>query len=542
MTRLIPCVLLWALVLFPLSSCAPPPVEVSAEPTQDAEIEPVSVTLFGERVLLFMEHPRLVLGEPARFLAHFSVLATGEPVRSGRVVLEIGSETLAVDAPKRDGLFIPEGALSEPGRLRARLTVTSAQATETLDLGEIIVHPSPEDARAAALADAAEEPAGSVPFLMEQQWKIKLLLARAGPAQLTRRLSVPARVIAAEGASALVSAPVPGRLLPPESGLLVRSGERVEAGQEIAWIEPPLTAADAAQLAALALEWDLKQFAFDQAVTAAAPRLRFAESEHERMAQLLPNGLATQQQLDQAERDLAVAQGAMSSALSASVALEQLQSRRADSAAVHADGTLRVVVHAPIAGMAVATGRVLGESVEAGDPLLRVVDGTRLWIEGRVSEFDIDQLSAAPQAVASFPALPARRISVGGRTDGRMILFGPEVDALSRTLVLTYELPNPEGDVRLGMLADLEIAVDRADAGVAIPYEAVIMEQGLPTAYVMLGGELFQRRDLVLGLRDGELVEIRSGVQSGEHVATMGAAMIRMAALSPASFGHGHEH
>ena len=77
---------------------------------------------------------------------------------------------------------------------------------------------------------------------------------------------------------------------------------------------------------------------------------------------------------------------------------------------------------------------------------------------------------------------------------------------------------------------------------VTIPAEAVVLDGGIPTAYVMLSGELFQRRELELGVRDGALVEVRAGLAPGERVVTRGAATIRMASLSPASFGAGHAH
>jgi len=64
----------------------------------------------------------------------------------------------------------------------------------------------------------------------------------------------------------------------------------------------------------------------------------------------------------------------------------------------------------------------------------------------------------------------------------------------------------------------------------------------LATAYVMLEGELFQRRELELGLRDGDRVEVLQGIAAGERVATRGAWVVKLAALSPASFGAGHAH
>ena len=104
------------------------------------------------------------------------------------------------------------------------------------------------------------------------------------------------------------------------------------------------------------------------------------------------------------------------------------------------------------------------------------------------------------------------------------------------------ELENSDAAVRVGMVADLAIATGSVDAAVSIPFEAVVMDQGIPTAYVMLEGELFHERDLELGVRDGDWIEVRRGIEPGERLATRGAYLVRLAALSPASFGAGHAH
>ena len=144
--------------------------------------------------------------------------------------------------------------------------------------------------------------------------------------------------------------------------------------------------------------------------------------------------------------------------------------------------------------------------------------------------------------MVSLPALPGRRFEVGGTVENRLLAIGPEIDQRSRTAVIRYALADPDGAVMPGMLASLEIARDVVDAAVTIPVEAVVMDQGLPTVYVMAEGEMFERRDVELGLADGDLVEVLAGVEPGEHVATRGAGTVRMAAMSPASFGHGHGH
>ena len=502
--------------------------------------DPKSITVFGERLLLFMEYPHLVRGVPARFLAHLTVLETGEPVRSGTVTLEIGATHLAVDALKREGLFIPEGSAPQPGTFPARLVVTSQQAEETLDLGSIVVHASGEEADQAAHSESGEEPADAVPFLMEPQWKVKLLLAEAQSRTLEKRLIVPARVVPPEGMSAIVAPSIGGRLVAPASGALPRTGELVTAGQTLGFIEPPLGAPELAQLHALELEFDLKALEVLRATGEAEARLRFAEREHERIGRLRAEGLSTQQQLEQAEQNLALARTELEAAGRMKESLERLVENRSTSGG-ESDVPMRLPLAAPIAGTVVEVLGVSGASVEPGAPIFRILDPSRIWVEGRVSEFDLARVSGAPGALARFAALSARWFELRGPGGGPPYI-GQEVDPSSRTLLIRYEIEKPDRAIRPGMLAELHIATDEHQARVAIPSDAVVMDQGLPTAYVMLEGELFQRRDLELGAKDGDWVEVVRGVERGERVATRGAYIVKLAALSPASFGAGHAH
>jgi len=525
-------------VLFLGLSCGPQSSAALAE--EEHGLEPTSLTVFGERVLLFMEYPHLVRGASARFLAHFSVLETGEPVRSGSVTLEIGSTRLTVDEPKRDGLFIPEGSPTEPGTFSGRLILKSEQAEETFELGPIVVHADEQGASRAAHADAGEEPANAVPFLLEPQWKLKLLLAQAGPRTLSQRLVVPARAVAAEGSSALVSPSLGGRLTAPPGGTFPRTGERVEAGAVLAFVEPPLGASELAQLHALDLELDLKALDVLRATGEAETRLRFAERERERLGKLRAEGLGTQQQLEQVDQNLALARTELEAAGRMKAALDELLARRGTADGTRAGTPLYFALTAPIAGSLVEVLGVPGSSVESGAPVFRILDSARIWVEGRVSEFDLARLGGASRAVAEFAGLPARRFELGGRDAQPYV--GQEVDPLSRTLLVRYELDNPDGAVRPGMLAELHLATGEQPARVVLPSEAIVLDQGLPTAYVMLEGELFQRRDLELGLKDGAWVEVLSGIEPGERVATRGAYIVKLAALSPASFGAGHAH
>ena len=93
--------------------------------------------------------------------------------------------------------------------------------------------------------------------------------------------------------------------------------------------------------------------------------------------------------------------------------------------------------------------------------------------------------------------------------------------------------------------ADIRIEVrvlETCTEAVAISEEAIVMDNGRPIAFVLLGGESFQRRELALGARDNGFVEVKAGIEAGERVVTRGAYLIKLAALSPDSFSAGHAH
>jgi len=516
-----------------------------------------------------MEYPRLVPGLEARFLAHVTVLATGEPVRSGQLRLELsdgpdGSRVLEAAQPARDGLFIPVGTFDVPGQYTARIVVTSDQIQETITLQPIVVHADMASAFEAAEAEATDEPADVVPFLLEQQWKIGLLMEQVERHSLTQRLQVPGEVEAPQHAMAVASAPLAGRLLPPESGNLPHLGDRVEKGQVLAVMEPPLTTSDTAQLAAnetyhdtlemglLVREFDVqaKALEIEQALRQSEAQLEFAQQALARIEDLRTKDLGTVAELQAARRDVELAkrasEGSEALKVSFAQAKEQLGGLRTRSAAVRSDaqpsGPPRHALVAPISGEIVGADHVEGEHVESQGAVYRLLDLSSVWITAHVSEFDLAGIGESPGALLEFAAYPERMFDVVGEMEGRVINVGRVVDPETRTIALRYEAANPEGLFRAGMFADVFLETEHAVDAVAVPEDAIIMDNGRPVAFVLVHGEAFQKRVLELGIRDGQFVEVRAGIQEGERVVTKGAYLVKLASASPASFGEGHAH
>ncbi len=533
-------------------------------------LDPISVTMFTSKVQLFMEYPHLVQGMRARFLAHVTVLSTGEPVCAGSLVFGLTApdgkgQDLFLEAPKRDGLFVPEWDVGMPGTYDLRLILDSPQVQETIDVGELIVHADVHAAEHAAETVGGEDPPNLVPFLLEQQWKIGTRYEPVKRRTLVHRLAIPGRIAAPQGASAAVSPPTSGRLLRPPGGQLPRIGDHVEAGQVLGLIEPQLSAAEIyelganragiqaleTELALRELDLDTKALEVERSIIQSEARLEFARRAMDRTVQLREKGVGTGLQYDEASQSLRLAEAEHAAAKAMKRSYEHaherlvaLRSQAALSAGEAGSGipACQMPLVAPITGEIVSVAHIEGELLnDAQNELFRIVNRDHVWIEADISEFDLKELEESPDATMTLPAYPGRTFDIIDSGSGRLVNIGSIVDPQTRTLSIVYEMPNPEGLFRIGMFANVYLETRTATEVVAIPEKAIVLDNGRPTAYVLIDGENFQRRELELGIRDNGFVEA-SGVMEGERVVTKGSYAIKLASLSPASFGHGHGH
>ncbi|RJP31733.1 MAG: efflux RND transporter periplasmic adaptor subunit [Phycisphaerales bacterium] len=527
-------------------------------PAGVTELEPVSVTLFTPKVELFMEYPRLVVGETATFITHLTVLATGEPVRSGRLTLTAaatdGSRVEAgVPGPKRDGLFTPELKFGRAGTYKSRIAIASPQIDESIEL-ELVVYPDLHEAQHAAERESQEEPADTVPFLMEQQWKLAMRLAQAEKRTLVERLQIPGQIEAPSGHSALAGAPVAGRLVRSADAPWPKIGDRVEAGQVLALVEPALPATEAAQLSAnlaqfqaLEVELLLRGTEVEKTLAQAKTRLGFAQRAFDRAMELKQKGVGTDQQFDEAEQGFELAKIEFGAAEQMKTQYELARQRIVElrSQAFGGDpapqANLQLPVRAPIDGQIVSIVHIEGEHVDAHQEIFRIVNLEHVWVVGQISEFDLHRLPGEPTAnmtVASEPERHHDLLAAGGR----LVHVGTVIDPQSRTVPVRYEVPNRDGRLRAGLFVDLFLETRRSLDAVAIPQECIVLESGQPIAFVCLEGELFQKRELELGVRDAGWVEVKCGLEAGERLAARGAYAIHLASQSPSTFGHGHAH
>jgi membrane fusion protein, heavy metal efflux system len=324
-----------------------------------------------------------------------------------------------------------------------------------------------------------------------------------------------------------VTAPIAGRLLPAEGKALPVVGDKVEAGQTLALLQPSFSEIGARMVEAEA-EATRSKLALDQAGLA-----------FKRIEALGKAEAKTQREVQEAEFALKTAQANYNAA----VALQATYRSVTAGLGAKTNGTQPLLeLKAPIAGTVVnQAGVAIGEYVPAERALFGVLDGRTVFIEGKVPEASARRLSGAQGASYELPGARGKFFPIQ-EGKGRRVFAGMQVDPQTRTWPLVYELANDEAQLRIGEAATLYVETTTATNTIAVPDSAIVEEDGQSIAFVQLAGEAFEKRTLKLGIRDGNWVEVREGLSEGERIVTKGAYAIRLASVSSVIPAHGHAH
>jgi cobalt-zinc-cadmium efflux system membrane fusion protein len=481
------------------------------------------ITVWTDRYEVFAEHAAPVAGQPTKLITHVTDLHTQAPRREGMVKFIMRQDETMLEhpqaAPAKAGLYLPSIIFRTPGDWQVTLLIPTDGTNALVELGTIKVYADPHDAEHAEFSTAPE----GIGFLKEQQWKIKLESQLLSHRQIVQRKQLPARVRAKPGHSTTVTAPVSGQLVAPAGQPLPQPGQRVAAGQLLALLKPNFSEA-AARVTDAEAEF-----------TTAKATLAQAETAYERTKKLAAEQAKSPRELQEAEL-------AYESAKARYAAAAGLLATFKQTGSTSPDAPLLMELRAPIAGVLNSVVAGPGEVVSADQSVFTVLNPEVIWIEARVPEANVSSLGAAKDAAIELPGETRQLVSVTGGGRGKLISLGLEVDAATRTVPLIYEMNNSDHHLRIGQHVMLHVETANAQNALAIPDSALVEEGGWFVAYVQLSGETFEKRELRLGIRDGEWIQVLSGLTEGERVVTRGAYALRLSTATGAIPAHGHAH
>lgn len=273
--------------------------------------------------------------------------------------------------------------------------------------------------------------------------------------------------------------------------------------------------------------------------------LQLARQEYERAEKLVKDGLISRKEYDSAkaayERTKAVADG------------------------VAARSRNGMGITAPISGFMIQVNVRPGQFVNMGDPLAVVTADRRIMLRAELSERHRDFVNRISGANIRVPgAESAVDLSPGSSLAPRVLTRGSVNTEASHYLPIYIEFDNP-GALGSGAVVEAWLLGNERQGVITVPKSALVEDNGYYYVYVKEDehdhdkkaghdegedGEeeedddhfVFNKREVKIGGFDGSQVEIISGLEDGETIATEGALKIKMAGMGSAIQGHSHHH
>lgn len=181
---------------------------------------------------------------------------------------------------------------------------------------------------------------------------------------------------------------------------------------------------------------------------------------------------------------------------------------------------LAVTLQAARAGVVLERNVVDGMRAMPGDVMFRLADTSVVWAIIDVAERDLPMI-AIGQTVSLRPRGYVERSFVG-----TIALIYPQIDTATRTGRVRVELPNPDGILLADMYVDAEVVTGAGEAVVAVPASAVIDSGDRQVVILDRGEGRFEPRDVKLGVRSLDHVEILDGIAEGDRVVASGTFLI----------------
>lgn len=175
----------------------------------------------------------------------------------------------------------------------------------------------------------------------------------------------------------------------------------------------------------------------------------------------------------------------------------------------------KTTIIAPFSGRITARMTQLGQHVRPGDELFQVTDFDPLVARIYLPERDVLGLEEGQDVQIRLDAATEVYFA------GRIRQISPVVDTSTGTVKVTVEATEPPEQVRPGSFVTVNIVrVTHSDA-LLLPREAVLRE--LQKAHVYVAeDDVAEKRAVTLGLEEGELIEVLSGVAAGDRVIVTG--------------------
>jgi len=176
-------------------------------------------------------------------------------------------------------------------------------------------------------------------------------------------------------------------------------------------------------------------------------------------------------------------------------------------------------IRAPVNGLITRRDAHLGDIASAGKTMFDMARDSRLELRAQVAESDLAAMKAG-ETVEVKSAMTGAKI-----LEGRVREISPAVDAQTRLGTVRIDIPADAG-IKPGMYAEGRIQVGSSTA-LTVPARSVVTQDERSIVYVLIGDNKVQAHSVTTGARNGDVLEIKTGLTPTDMVAVDGAGFLK---------------
>jgi len=186
----------------------------------------------------------------------------------------------------------------------------------------------------------------------------------------------------------------------------------------------------------------------------------------------------------------------------------------------HGKPSRTLTYYAPVSGVVLEKKAVQGMRFMPGETLYQIADLSSVWVLTEVAEQDIALVKVGSVAQVNIVAYPDKHF------EGKIAFIYPTLNTATRTVQVRVEIANPQGQLMPAMFANVTLPVGSGVEVLTVPTSAVIDSGARQVVLVQLAEGRFAPREVKLGRRGSDYVEVLDGLAEGEQVVTSALFLI----------------
>jgi cobalt-zinc-cadmium efflux system membrane fusion protein len=477
-----------------------------AEESQHDEVS-LKISAYSNEFELFAEADPFVVGHTSEILSHFSHLPSFKALESGSVTARLkidGKETShTLDKPTRKGIykFVLKPETEGVGQLI--FDIITEKRNFQLIVPEVHVYTDEHDAIHAADHIDDVSSTNATVFTKEQSWKIDFATEYPEVESFGQVIKTTAQVQSAQGDEIIITAKTNGIILFTAENVL--EGKDVSDGQDLFSISGSGLANNNSAIYFQKVKNNYEK----------------SKADYERLAELAKDKISSEKELLNAKNQY-------------------------DNAKVNYDNLIENFnssgqnVSSSMNGYIKEVFIQNGQYVEAGQAIVAVSQNKTLLLKAEVQQKYVAILATINSA--NIRTLHNNQIYSLSELNGEIVSFGRNTTNDNFLLPINIQIDN-NGAFVSGSFVELYLKTLTNNQALTIPNTALLEQQGSYFVFVQVHPELFEKREVKVGVTDGLKTEIIKGIAQAERVVTKGAILIKLAQSTGTLDAHsGHVH